>query len=63
MEFLFKKFFVLLTRLGIFIIKAIKDEKNKINGRQIQPNQKPKADKSFASPKPIPSIFLNFYIR
>ena len=34
--------------------------KKKIKGRQIQPNQKPIAAKSFAS-QPIPSIFFNFY--
>ena len=31
-----------------------------MNGIEIQPNQNPKADKSFASPRPIPSLFLNF---
>lgn len=54
------KFFVLLSKLGTFVINAIKEEKNKIKGRQIQPNQKPIAAKSFASPNPIPSIFFNF---
>ncbi len=29
-----------------------------MNGIEIQPNQNPRADKSFASPKPIPSLFL-----
>ncbi len=50
-----------------FLIKAGKekpkpkiDEKIKMNGIEIQPNQNPKADKSFASPRPIPSLFLNF---
>ena len=38
---------------------ATKDEKNKIKGIDIHPNQKPIADKSFASPKPIPSLYLN----
>ena len=36
----------------------LKEEKNKINGIDIQPNQKPMTANSFASPKPIPSFFL-----
>ena len=39
---------------------ATKDEKNKIKGIDTHPNQKPIADKSFASPKPMPSLFFNF---
>ena len=41
-------------------IKAIKDEKNKINGNEIHPNQKPIAANNLASPSPIPSLFLIF---
>ena len=54
------KFFDFFIRLGKEKPKAIKDEKIKMNGIEIQPNQNPKADKSFASPKPIPSLFFNF---
>ena len=54
------KFFDFFIRLGKEKPKAIKDEKIKMNGIEIQPNQNPKADKSFASPRPIPSLFLNF---
>ena len=53
------KFLDLFIKLGIANTKAIKDEKNNMKGIDIQPNQKPIADKSLASPKPIPSLFLN----
>ncbi len=53
-------FFVFLIKLGTEIIKADKEEKNKTKGIAIHPNQNPITDKSLASPKPIPSLFLNF---
>ena len=50
-----------------FIIKSIRvtnsngnDEINKTNGIDSQPNQKPIAANNFASPSPIPSLFLTF---
>ena len=49
-----------LNKSGMANANATKDEKNKIKGIDTHPNQKPIADKSFASPKPIPSLFLNF---
>ena len=55
-----KLVFDLSNKLGIASANATKDEKNNIKGIETQPNQKPKADKSFASPKPIPSLFLSF---
>ena len=54
------RFFDFLIKLGKEKPKAVRDEKINIKGIEIQPNQKPKADKSFASPKPIPSLFLSF---
>ena len=39
---------------------AIKEEKNKIKGIDIHPNQKPIADNNFASPNHMPSLFFNF---
>ena len=49
-----------LNKSGMANANATKDEKNKIKGIDTHPNQKPIADKSFASPKPIPSLFFNF---
>jgi hypothetical protein len=46
------------NKLGITLSKAITDDKNKINGIAIHPNQKPIADNNLASPNPIPSLFL-----
>jgi len=48
------------NKLGITLNKAITEDKNITKGIEIHPNQKPIADKSFASPKPIPSFFLIF---
>ena len=50
--------FEFFNKLGITLNKAIIDDKNITKGIEIHPNQKPIADKSFASPKPIPSLFL-----
>ena len=36
------------------------EEKNKIKGIDIHPNQKPIADNNLASPNPMPSLFFNF---
>ena len=52
--------FEFLIKLGITLNKAITEDKNIIKGIDIHPNQKPIADKSFASPKPMPSFFLIF---
>ena len=46
------------NKLGITLNKAITEDKNIIKGIDIHPNQKPISDKSFASPKPMPSFFL-----
>ena len=46
------------NKLGITLNKAIIDDKNITKGMEIHPNQKPIADRSFASPKPMPSFFL-----
>ena len=54
------KFFLFFINEGKVAIKAIKDEKNKINGNEIHPNQKPIAAYNLASPSPIPSLFLIF---
>ena len=45
------------NKLGITLNKAIIDDKNITKGIETQPNQKPIADRSFASPNPIPSFF------
>ena len=50
--------FELLIKPGIANAKATNDEKNKINGIDTQPNQKPIADKSFASLIPYLLYFL-----
>ena len=50
--------FECFNKLGITLNKAITEDKNIIKGIDIHPNQKPIADKSFASPKPMPSFFL-----
>ena len=52
-----------LNKSGIANANATKDEKNKIKGIDTHPNQKPIADKSFASPKPSLLYFLIFYIQ
>ena len=46
------------NKLGITLNRAITDDKNITKGIEIHPNQKPIADRSFASPKPMPSFFL-----
>ena len=50
--------FEFFNKLGITLNKAITEDKNITKGIEIHPNQKPIADKSLASPKPIPSLFL-----
>ena len=55
-----ESFFLFLIKSGITLIKATNDEKNITNGIDIQPNQKPITESNFASPNPIPSLFLNF---
>ena len=50
---------LLFSKLGIDITNANTEEKISINGIDIPPNQKPIADNYFASPSPIPSVFLN----
>ena len=54
------KFFLFLIKSGITLNRAIADEKKIINGIETQPNQKPIAESNLASPKPMPSLFLNF---
>ena len=39
-------------------LEALIDDKKITKGIEIHPNQKPIADKGFASPKPMPSFFL-----
>ena len=39
---------------------AMTDEKNITKGIEAHPNQKPITESNLASPKPIPSLFLNF---
>ena len=46
------------NKLGTTLNKAIIEDKNITKGIEIHPNQKPIADRSFASPNPIPSFFL-----
>ena len=41
-------------------LEALIDEKKITIGMLAQPNQKPIADNNFASPSPIPSLFLIF---
>ena len=50
--------FEFFNKLGITLNRAITDDKNITKGIEIHPNQNPIADKSLASPKPIPSLFL-----
>ena len=50
--------FEFFNKLGITLNKAITEYKNITKGIEIHPNQKPIADKSFASPKAFPSFFL-----
>ena len=50
--------FEFFNKLGMTVNKAIIDDKNITKGIDIHPNQNPIADKSLASPKPIPSLFL-----
>ena len=54
-----ENFLLLFIKLGITEIKATIEEVNRMNGTEIQPNQKPITANNFASPKPIPSFFLN----
>ena len=49
--------FECFNKLGITLNKAIIDDKNITKGIETHPNQKPIADRSFASPNPIPSFF------
>ena len=53
-----ENFLVLFNRLGITKINATIEELNKTKGIAIQPNQKPITANSFASPRPIHSIFF-----
>ena len=53
-----ENFLLLFIKLGKTEIKATIDELNITNGIEIQPNQKPIAANNFASPSPIPSLFL-----
>ena len=53
-----ESFLLLSTKLGSTEIRATIEELNITNGIAIQPNQKPMTAKSFASPKPMPSLFL-----
>ena len=54
------KLLVLFIKVGATYNKAITEEKKIISGTLTHPNQNPIADKSLASPKPIPSLFLIF---
>ena len=54
-----ESFFDFFNRLGVTDANAIIEDKNITKGIDIHPNQNPIADKSLASPKPIPSFFLN----
>ena len=54
------RFFLFLIKSGKTETNAIKDEKNKIKGKDTHPTQNPMAHNNFASPKPIPSLFLTF---
>ena len=53
-----ENFLLLLIKLGKTEISATIEELNITSGIAIQPNQKPIADNNFASPNPIPSLFL-----
>ena len=53
-----ESFFDLLIKLGTTDNRAIIEEIKITKGIANHPNQKPIADKSFASPNPIPSFFL-----
>ena len=53
-------FFVLFIIEGITKIKAITEDIKIVNGILIHPNQNPMTEINFASPKPIPSLFLIF---
>ena len=53
-----ESFFFLLIKLGKTVNKAITEELNITNGIAIHPSQKPIAANNFASPSPIPSLFL-----
>ena len=54
------KFLDLVTKVGATYDNAIIDEKKITIGTLTHPNQNPIADKSLASPNPIPSLFLIF---
>ena len=45
---------------GITNKRPVRDDKKIINGMLYQPNQKPIADNSFASPRPMPSLLRSF---
>ena len=53
-------FLVLFTSEGRTINNATIEEVKIISGILNHPNQKPIAASNFASPRPIPSFFLNF---
>ena len=53
-------FFALVDEEIVLQDSPITDENININGKEIHPNQNPNADKNFASPSPIPSVFFNF---
>ena len=55
-----ESFRVLFINDGKTVANAIIDEKKITIGILTQPNQNPIADNKFASPSPIPSLFLIF---
>ena len=55
-----ERFRFLFSNDGNTDTNAIIDEKKITIGMLAQPNQKPIADNNFASPSPIPSLFLIF---
>ena len=55
-----ERFLLLFISDGATVANATKDEKKITIGILTQPNQNPIADNNFASPSPIPSLFLIF---
>ena len=53
-------FLFFLIKDGIEKINATKDEIRIVNGILAYPNQNPTTAINFASPSPIPSLFLTF---
>ena len=45
---------------GMTITRAANDDKKIVKGILIHPNQNPTTAINFASPRPIPSLFLTF---